>query len=163
MKPKDKPWFNESIKSAINKRDKLYKRFTKTNSIENHNLYKTQVNNVAEKVIVAKDRYKTSLLDSLQTSTSGSSNYWYYIKKLMGSKYSSNIPMLEHNGICAISDIDKSSLLLNKFLTKFRHTHDESTVPNCPLRTRAKLNSIEISLEAVRKVLLKLGAVRNDT
>jgi hypothetical protein len=48
--PKDMPWFNNTctIKKAINKRNKLYKKFTKENNNANFKNFKDQNKVVAE-------------------------------------------------------------------------------------------------------------------
>jgi membrane peptidoglycan carboxypeptidase len=95
IKPKDMPWFNKNIKTAINKRDKLYKKFVTNNNVENHNRLKTQTLTVNTLVDQAKQRYMTNLCNSLSNQNAGSKDYWLLIRKLLGSKFISGMPTLE--------------------------------------------------------------------
>jgi hypothetical protein len=161
FKAKDKPWFNVKLRAAINKRDKLYKMFIKSNTNENQTCFKTQAHIVSGLLNEAKERYKNNLLESLILSKSGSKNYCFFIKKLMGAKFSPSIPSLEHNGGTAISDGDKASLLLGKFLSKFHHQHDETVLPNCPPKTNSTLREIAVNRETVRNLLLSLDVSKS--
>jgi hypothetical protein len=118
IKPKDMPLFNQNIKSAINKRNKLYK--------------KTQAKTVSGLVAQAKQQYRTNLCNSLSSQSAGSKNYWLLIKKLLGTKFSTGISAVEGVNGLVDTDQNKAKLFLNKFLVKFKHSYDETVIPPCP-------------------------------
>ncbi len=86
---------------AINKRDKLYRKYVKSNSVTNYRKLKEQSKFVSELIIDSKKSRQYNLCESLGTTNTGSKNYWQVIKKLMGNKFSSEIPSLNDGNIIA--------------------------------------------------------------
>jgi hypothetical protein len=142
LKFNDGPWFNQRIKNAIIKRDKL-----------------EVVNNIVRE---SKESYRSNLCDSLGTLTSGNKNYWCIIKKLLGNKFSFTIPSLENNGISATSNNEKASMFLNKFLGKFQHNYNVNKLPVCPSRTRILINNVNIDRAMVHKLLKELDVSKSN-
>jgi hypothetical protein len=77
LKSNDGPWFHQRIKTAINKRDKLYKIYVKTNNIANHRHFKVQAEAINNLVLESKDSFRNNLCDSLDQQGPVSKSYWY--------------------------------------------------------------------------------------
>jgi hypothetical protein len=136
------PWFNREIKSAINKRDKLYKKLAANNNTQNYQCSKTQANLVSNLVTQAKIQHREKKCQSL--STANPRSYWSLIKKLLGKTFCGNIPTLDFKDTTAYNDSDKANLFLRKFIDKFHHTHDDTVIPVCHPKTRSTLQNIAV-------------------
>jgi hypothetical protein len=75
-----------------------------------------------------------------------------FIKKLLGKRFNSDIPILE-GGIMAATDRQKDQVFLKQFSNQFHHNHDGSFMPNFQARTQSILDTVVLSEESVRKLL----------
>ena len=156
IKPTDMPWFNQNIKVAVNKRDKYYRKFVKTNNLANYRRFKTQSELVNTMVNQAKESYRLNICSSLGNTSSNKRSYWSIIKKLLGNKFAFTIPPLEDGGNIVSSNNGKARLFLNKFIEKFHHNYIDRELPICPLKTELQLNVIDIDKEKVHKIIMGL-------
>jgi hypothetical protein len=161
VKPKDGIWFNVNIKTEINKRDKLYKKYRKDNNQMNYTRFRCQAEVVNNLVIESKNKHREQLCEKLTTHSTGK-NYWFVIKKLLGTKFSYVIPSLENNGVVAMNDVEKATMFLEHFVGKFQHRHDINNLPNCPIKTRSVVNIVNIDRFMVHRILMDLDISKSN-
>lgn len=157
----DNPWFHDRIKTAINKRDKLYRKYVKKNNITNYRQFKANAENVNALVKESKESFLNNTCESLDEHGSSSKSYWYIIKKLIGNKYSPDIPTLVDSGITASTTEEKAKMFLDKFIKKFKHNYNENELPVCPPKTRMSLDTITINRDMVCKLLNELNVSKS--
>ncbi len=153
----DMPWFNSGIKKALNKRNKLYRKMVKSNTIHNVNCYKNAARHVKEMVSSAKSLHYDRVCKSLN-ETSSSKNYWHILKQLLGRTVNNGIPTLTTQARIFDSDVLKSKLFLRQFSSKFKHDFVEDSVPNLQSRTEHSITNITVTSEKVRKLLQGLDS-----
>ena len=83
VKGKISQWLNPQIKSKMNNRDKLYRKFRKSRTESNSKSYKSQRNKVNVLVRKAKKEYFQNLL---RESTNDPSRFWKILKKIFPTK-----------------------------------------------------------------------------
>lgn len=122
VRPKDKPWFDSTLRKTIRIRDRLRNIAMKTNKIYDWSKYKkvrNQVNNMKKQAFSNYyDNIETFIDDS---SKSNYKLYWKLLQDVFQTKTTSEIPPLQYtddknNVKTAFSDVDKTEVL-NKYFS----------------------------------------------
>ena len=152
---------DSDLRKQMKLRDKLHKRFRRTSSQSDREMFKRQRNKVNNMKKYARNNFYENvhgLIDQLQYKDSKS--YWKLIKKLMKSSGSSTaIPPLLYNDELYYDDKSKAEIL-NNYFASISYINDSNTnPPNFPKRTDSELNSLIITQDEIRDILkiLKLG------
>jgi hypothetical protein len=153
----DMPWFDHRVRKAMNNRNKCYRRMLKNHSGINHEKFKDSASKVSEVVRKAKADYHNRLCNTLDSETSGTKNYWYTIKKLLGKKFCTGIPILISGNDTYSLCKEKCKIFLDSFQEKFHHNLDETIIPNFPSKCLNTLENILTTEDTVRKLLLDLN------
>lgn len=156
IKPKDMPWFKKDIKTAINKRSKLYQRMVKSKTRPNLNAFNDCSRRVRNLVKTAKNNYHEKLCNSLNTNNSGLKNYWHILKQLLGKKVNSGFPTLSYGNDVLVDDKDKANCFLSQFSLRFHHKFDQTIRPNFLPKTDTVIDGIVVNSVTIRKLLLSL-------
>ena len=89
VKGKPAPWLNADVKAAMNHRDKLHRKFLKSKSNTDWNMYKTARNHETNIIRRAqKTHYKSVLRDSEKSPN----KFWKMIKTMFPTKTRSHLP-----------------------------------------------------------------------
>ena len=83
VKGKKSPWLISEIKSEMNTRDALYRKYRKSKSTNDHEIYKKQRNKVNVSVRKAKNNHSK---DMLRDSTHDPKTFWKNLKKIFPTK-----------------------------------------------------------------------------
>lgn len=165
IKKKDMPWMTEEIRRALNKRDKLYKKFMRDNTEVNKNLYNLQVNSVRQLITQRKQFCETETLVELENHSNSTKYYWNVIKSLLGKKFVSGIPTLYQDGLSSVfsSDDEKSRAFLSIYTNKFHHDLNFDCGLPCFIgRTACSLDYIITDYKEVRELLLELDPSKSE-
>ena len=73
---RNKPWFNDEIKTLIRKRTRYYKRWRKTNNMNCKRLYNKLRNLIQRKIKLAKQSHNMSYINKLNTTNKSHADYW---------------------------------------------------------------------------------------
>lgn len=156
----DKPWFSTELRYNMRIRDRLRKKYLKSNSISHHMLYKKQRNKVNNMKKYAKDNYMNNLSDIVLHLDSGntSRSFWQLMGRFMGKSGSSICipPLHVDDSSFAFSDEEKTELLNNHFCSISSIDDSTVTVPHFISRTEAILSNIKVLPSEVEDVLNNL-------
>ena len=130
IRQNDKPWFNSEIRHNIRLRNKLRKRFFKTQRESDHVSFKQQRNKVNNMMKCAKENFINKIDDILGNSEIGSSSktFWQVMGRFMGKTATSiNIPPLhKQDNTLAFSDFEKAQEL-NSYFASISTIDDTNT------------------------------------
>ncbi|XP_074651604.1 uncharacterized protein LOC141906258 [Tubulanus polymorphus] len=159
IKPNDQPWFSPKLNTAINKRQRLYKSFKRTQSIFHLNRYIEQDSLVQAMIKNSRISYQNNLLDRLDHAATNVKGYWFLIKKLMGNKFQSIIPPLIDpvSNRTVHSQVDKAHLFLTNLIAKYHlPVNNNPALPVFPNKCPHNINLPRTNPDDVRKVILNL-------
>ena len=94
VKGKPAPWLNADVKAAMNHRDKLHRKFLKSKSNTDWNMYKTARNHETNIIRRAqKTHYKSVLRDSEKNPT----KFWKMMKTIFSNQNQrATCPIIQH-------------------------------------------------------------------
>ena len=160
IRKNDKPWFNNEIRKAIRKRDRLRKLTIKNNSQLNKNKYKAARNKVTQLKREAREKYFSSLEENIsQVKSSNPKMYWTIMKNLLKSDTSNEpLPPLfsTENNNYAYSDHDKCELLKDYFCSVSNIDDSNCDLPDFTERTNNSLAEIKISKQEIQDIIKNL-------
>lgn len=122
IRPKDKEWMTRQIHFLLNKRDCLYKRYTKFKSDHLLNLYKEAASAAKEAINLAKSNYFSRQIERLQNPETVSKEYHKLCKHFFLGKSQFGAPAILDNNKVYATPLDKATLFNNFFA-------DNSTLP----------------------------------
>lgn len=158
LRPRDKPWFNNEIRAACRKRDRLHTKFVTSKNtrpqhiIDNHeaqwHAQRSAVNTMKRR---AKRNFVQSQYNKINTTPQSSSDWWRIVKLCFGK--SEPVPALRAgDGIdvtYANDPVSKANLLNDLFVSVTDINDADVTFPDPPPLTEATLDTISISLDDV--------------
>ena len=134
--PKDKPWMTTQVKKAFKDRDKLHKKFKRTNLNIDYDNYRQARHHANFIKSVAKQRHFCRIGDKLSDPSTNSKEYWHLVKSLYGNKIDAGIPPLKENDTIYSSAKEKANILNKHFARK-------STLPDLEQRPDLPVNNFE--------------------
>ncbi len=153
----DKPWFNNTLKHLINKRNRLYYKFKRTQLRSHYNNYINAKHEVKNKICELKDNYYAALYDSLDDPNMCIKKWWKITKEIYNGKIDSAIPPLTRtDGSFASSDDDKCSLLNDYFSKQCSVNSSNVQLPVFSYITDQRLNNINLTPDNILKILRNL-------
>ena len=84
IRANEKPWFNSDLRYNIRIRDRLRKKYLKTNNYSVKLLFKRQRNKVNNMKIYAKENFISNISDTLSNLDSNSKSFWQFYLDLWG-------------------------------------------------------------------------------
>ena len=157
---KDAPWINPSIKTAIKRNKRVYKKWVSRGRIPNEKL---NVNTIQKQTNVlindAKKAYIKSLSLKLCDPNSGSKVFWSAYKNCLIIRKITNIPPILENG-AFISDFKEKAKIFNQYFSnQCTPLLSSSKVPDSlePL-VNSELDNICITEEDIIIIINKLNS-----
>jgi hypothetical protein len=158
VRPRDKPWITHQVKDAIRKRNRMYKRFKRTRSLEHELIWKQTAREANYYMNLAKAEHITKIKSMLMDLRVGEKKYWKIAKEVYGSKKTIGIPALKVGNKSISTSLEKAQCF-NKFFA------EQQTLP--PLRfnqqlppiiflTESRFEFIQTSEQEVLKILKSL-------
>ena len=144
--PGDKPWMTSLVKNAFKHRDKLHKKWKKSNSLIDLNIYKQSRHHANYVKSLAKLTHYRRIGQKLQDPDTNSKEYWHLVKSLYGTKIDAGIPPLKENDIIFSAAKDKADLLNKHFASKssLPPDHLRPVLPNNIYETNSRFSELEI-------------------
>ena len=158
IRPRDKPWITNEVKISIRKRNRLYKRFKRTRTIEHQAIWKQAARETNFYMHQAKLAHTDKIKKLLMDTKVGEKKYWKIAKEVYGNKKSSGIPALLVDNKPVTTSSDKANSF-NKYFA------DQQTLPPLPFNhqippiifvTDSRLDNIETTEEEVLKLIKAL-------
>ena len=87
IKGKSSPWLNDEIKQKMNARDKLYRKWRNSKSLENKPAYQLKRNRVNVLIRSSKTRYNKEML---KENSNDSNKFWKCLKQIFPTKTKAN-------------------------------------------------------------------------
>ena len=150
IRPQDLPWINNNIRKLMRKRNRFYRKYKKSKTVQNYSNFKKIRNEVTSLLRKSKQDYTESLANKLKTSNLSSKDYWNTLKSFIKpAQSSSEIPPLHQNG-CYVSDSTEKANLLNEYFVQQTSLDERSaTIPAMvniigPTLTNINLTSLEV-------------------
>ena len=130
IRPQDLPWINNNIRKLMRKRNRFYRKYKKSKTVQNYSKLKKIRNDVTSLLREYKQDYTESLANKLKSSNLSSRDYWNTLKSFIKPTQSSpEIPPLHQNG-CYVSDsTDKVNLLNEYFVQQTSLDERSATIP----------------------------------
>lgn len=120
IRPRDKPWFNSKIRSAIRKRNRLLKKFNKQKTTIAWESYKAQRNNTTRLIRKAKNDFYFKLNQQLSDSATAPKKWWSCVKSMYKKKNYTSIPNLRVGAEIVTDSCEKASLFNDFFINQGR-------------------------------------------
>ena len=159
VRPWDKPWYTNALRSLKRKRDRLF-RYAKNNNwdIDMKNSYSQCRNEYVRALEEAQTEFYLKQVHKINTGKPGHRNWWQAIKPLLRSKTNSTIPALKNSSGQVINDTKMKAQLLNSsFLNYSRIDTSNAGLPELKYNTDARLSHVRISVEEVSSILKSLN------
>ena len=158
LRPRDKPWMTGRIRKAMKKRERIWKKFKRTNFECHWNSYKFHRNRVTDLVRAAKKNFFQKRFDTINNSEMGSFDWWKIVKLAFGGTSDSTIPTLQTNydGTAKFheNDLDKANVM-NDYFANIANLDDSNHLfPEQQPLCDSRLSFFEISEESVRKIIV---------
>jgi hypothetical protein len=122
---------SNEIRLLIRKRDRLHAKFRRTRDQTDANAHYLARREVDRAKANAKERYRQSTIQSLNSSDMNIRTFWTVTKRHIGNRAKSQIPPLK-DGNCTISDNDTKTRLFNTFFAQQCKIPDDSVIPVLP-------------------------------
>ena len=159
VRPRDKPWMNNTIRKLLRKRDRSYRKFKRTHKDNHEQIWQQDRRNCHLAINQAKLRHKNSLIDMLNNLHLNPRKYWKVVKSIYGQKKTFQIPSITHNGQNFTTSVDKAHLF-NVFFSSQQMQTDipqNHKLPPLEFRTDSRLNEIIINEHNVLKALKQIN------
>ena len=116
---KNLPWITYGIVKTMLQRDRLFRRAKRSRCVQTWNKYKHVRNLVTQRLKHAKRKFFQGL------NNTNPKKFWSLIRS---TNSVSSVPTLMHNGISATTDLEKTEMLNEFFVSTFNHSIPPLTV-----------------------------------
>ena len=153
---KDAPWITPTVKSAIRRNTRVYKKWVKRGRNPNDQASVREVQNHTNKLIRgAKRLYYKKLGTKLSDSQIGPKTFWNAFRKISNKKKNTNIPPIIENDVY-ISNFQHKATLFNEYFAEQCKIHDNGSVlPEKVLRTNASISHFNIDPSSIVDIIRK--------
>lgn len=113
------------IRILLRRRDRAWKRYKRTGSVEHQQLFKDLRRQVTARIRQTKREYIDRLNSRLEDPTCPPKEYWRLVRSVYGNKTLSSIPPITNEGV-AIAAAESKAELFNTYFVQ------QSTLPSPP-------------------------------
>jgi hypothetical protein len=158
VRPKDKEWMTPNIRRLIKKRDRLYRRFSRTGSHEAYDVYIETRSDTRHAIDVAKNEYYMRLVIRLRDPTILAKEYFKISKRLYRGKCNLGIPAVIENGVCYADSKLKADIFNDYYASNssLGEPSDGFALPPLWFRTDSRISTVLFSPVKVYEILKKL-------
>jgi exonuclease III len=157
---KDAPWVTPEVKTALRKNSRTYKKWKNKGKTPEGRLIVQQVQTETHSIIEgAKQAYIDDLCAKLCNPKSGPNVFWTAFNRLVNNKKLVNIPPLIEGVSTFVTNFqEKADIFNNYFASICRPIDNGSVLPPMNLNTNNILSSVNITSDAIIKIISKLNA-----
>ena len=157
-KAKDPPWMNGEIKSALRRKNRLYKKFT-SGSMRNQD--KTQLNEVTDftqnLISSAKENYYMRIGEKLNNPAIGSKTYWSILNRVLDKIKIPLIPPILFNNSFITDFKEKANIFNLYFVNQCNIINNGSTIPEVIYKTNHRSNGVTFCNDDISKIIKNLN------
>lgn len=161
VRPKDKEWMTPNVRRLLNKRDRLYRKFSCSNLDQHFNNYTAARLEARLAIDMAKNEYYSRLISRLSDIDTLPKEYYKICKRLYQGKTNFGIPPLIENDQTFADSKSKANIFNEYFAANSTLPEVEQGFALPPLKyvTDARLTDINFTPFNVYKILkeLKIG------
>ena len=151
---KDPPWISPHIKTAIKRKQKVYRDFCKRGRRKQDSSHAERIRNETSKMnLNAKEEYFKKLGRKLSDPNEGIKSYWATLNRLINKKESINIPPLLESGLFITNEQTKANLLNEFFAKQCCNIQTGSSLPEFRPRCDSVIENVEIDRQKVLKLI----------
>ena len=159
IRPRDKPWFDSTLRKNIRTRDRLRKKaLNSKKEIDwvNYHKHRNKVNNM--KKYALSNYYDSIDFYISDASINNNKLYWKLLKDVFRAKPTNDIPPLEYTTetgerIIAFSDSDKVDLLNNYFSSVSNVDDSSQQLPQIDYTHHFSLSNVTIDEQDIKDIL----------
>ncbi|XP_028412551.1 uncharacterized protein LOC114535443 [Dendronephthya gigantea] len=130
IRPRDKPWMISAVRTAIRKRNRLLKQFSKRKTDFLWRRYKNQRNYTMWLIREAKTSYYRKLNNKLSDPSLGPKKWWSYIKSTLNHKNNyTSIPPIRKGAEFVFHPKEKADLFNDYFVNQSRINDSNCQLP----------------------------------
>ena len=160
IRPNDEPWMHNSVRRALRRRNRAFRRWKRNRTEENYAAYQHTRNIFENSKTTAMNNYYTSLSTTLTNPSTNSKEYWRLVKQLYGCKIKNSIPPLTVNNQIYSSAEEKCKIFNDYFTNKAKLPDTMPSLPQQRRLTNSSLYSLSFSESEVLKVLKGLDIAK---
>ena len=154
----DAPWITPQVKTAIKRNHRVFRKWKSKGRNPDGREYVKEVQKITNTVIDhAKSKYTENLGEKLSDPLCGPKQFSTSFKKLTNKKKCINIPPLLENDKFITSFQSKANIFNTYFAQQCRPMENDSFLPELILKTNSTLETIEITLSSITKIIEKLN------
>ena len=156
---KDPPWMNKAIKSALRKKNRVYRKYVSSGRLRDHELKLKQVTDEVSMLISdTKSAYFAKLGEKLNDPNTGQKSYWSILKRLLNKTKIPSIPPILVDGVFE-TDFKKKAGLFNVFFSDQCNIFDNgSTLPEVSFKTDKRISSFDCTSNEILKIVNDLNS-----
>ena len=147
---KDAPWIATSLKTAIKRNSRVYRKWIQRgrNPTEHQNVRAVQ-KSIVQLINQAKQTYFTSLGKKLSDPNTGQKSFWTVYKRIINSKKQTNIPPLIENDVFISNSLQKADVLNDVFASQCTIEDNGRTLPAPTFKTDDSLSHFGININQI--------------
>ena len=155
-KPQDQPWFGYQCRIAADIKSRAWLRYKSHPSQNNKILHREACKNMSQVQKQAIQRWKEEMKTKFSGQSVSSKEWWSGVKQQQGLSADNAIPpLIRPDGSVAMRNRDKAELLAAHFSSKMSVPDPLRAPPKLPSLTRASLESLTVTSEEVKNLLLQ--------
>ena len=156
---RDPPWMNNEIKSALLRKNRLYKKYISGGKKQEHEIKLRQHTEVVSNLITStKNSYFANLGEKLNNPETRPKTYWSILKRFLNKIKIPTIPPLLVDGIFE-TDYKKKAAIFNTFFAKQCNIIDNGSVlPEIVFKSEKRLTDITFSSLDLSKIIKDLNS-----
>ena len=152
------PWITNEIKTALRKKNRLYKKYIKNGrNIEDLNTLNNFSTIYTELVSSSKKTYFEKLANKIRDPHLGPKAYWSILNGFLGKVKIPSIPPLLVDSNFETNFLNKANIFNNHFANQCTTLNNGSFLPNVLYKTNGRINNISINSDIILKVVNDLN------
>ena len=156
IRPRDKPWINNTVRKSIRKRNRLYKKLKRHDCEVNQAEYRVARNNVVSVIRAAKREHEERIMQTISNEKSTSKNWWKCLKQLRGNAVDDSIPPLVVNDRIINDNTEKSNIFNDFFASHSTLDPLLDTDPGVPPPSNSTIQPLVLTSFEIFKILSAL-------
>ena len=156
VRPKDKPWYTNELRTIKRKVLRLFHIAKRSNNPTKWEAYRTLNGEYHELIVEAKLRHERQEMKKLQLIPQNPKFWWRKVKHILGYGQCGTIPPIKLNGIILEDSLSKSEKFNAAFLAHNKIDVSNATLPDNHPNSNVEISDLDITVQDVREVLKTL-------
>ena len=155
---KDPPWMNENIKSALRKKNRIYRKYISGGRKPNDEIKLRETTDFISNLIeTSRSSYFKNLSMRLNDPATSSKSYWSILKRFLNKVKIPEIPPLLVNGIFETNFENKAGIFNTYFANQCSILENSSVIPQLHYKTDKRVSNISFSSSDLSNIIKDLN------